>query len=1244
MADRGDTHYYVPKLNFWFAGSSLLFLVSVFWMVIDDWNAEWKTIQKQFRVIEISRAHAEMESPDSLAVVAREVELQAELERVLASYESKAGVIAEAEEAVFQAKGKKWKLTEDAKASKENFNWEKGVIEHHRLEHKDPAFGEADLRELMADLSAANLLKEEAILEFMARESELEALLAEKVAAQVAVKDAGKSLDLVRTKLSKIDPEEVDVQIANFLRDAPGIDFVGPSLTVKKYVLEDLITELNFTTKSRIDMCTTCHLAADQSGYDGDELANPFKSHPKLDLFLTAKSPHPVSKVGCTICHRGAGEALSFQHADHYPSDDEEMAKWKDGDLHWHKQHHWDYPMLSTEHIEASCIQCHKTSMELIAEEAPKVTEGYRMIERFGCYACHKIDWFPTKRKPGPSLKNLLAKMEPDFIDSWIAEPKAFRPTTWMPQIFHLENFAADMVIATEPMVDDQGMAKMDADGQPLLREFTGQEWNDNAIASISAFLRDRAPKQALPAIPVEGDSERGREVMRLAGCYACHNVAPYDGADPLTNDPVMEAGRYNEHGPNLRGVATKINAEWLFNWVKNPHEMWSETVMPDLRLEDQDAADITAYMMEDPDGIFTDVPDGWEPKAAPYDLAVLQEQAREFFSRDGTRVLADRFAGNDESMRWDQVDVLLVAVGEKFVMNQGCFSCHDIAGLEAAMPIGTELSTWASKTVDKLSWESMINILEEKHGWTIGERQEFSHYRENWLAQKLDAPRSFDRQKVKSPLERLKMPHFDFTEKQISDLSTFMVGLVEDEVQRAKMMPSADQIASDTGLRAIRQKNCVACHVTDPGTVTFVDEDGVKRKVFAELLKFGEDEKLPPNAKTMDEYKDAIARFEDYEEEELEEVGFRLLEMSPDVGISGESIFVEKDKLTEFTPPVGGDFVSVVTDYYFNGIEMYDAEAEDENDAYYGWNFGEDGGVEDVDGTARVYYDEPYDKVRWTFAPPVLLEEGHKLQREWFFSFLKDPVSLRQQIRTKMPTFTYSEGEAEGIADYFANRAAENWPSKYARTMRVALGLDLNKEFDGRPWPAISNFRAGGTGLSVAEVAEGAGVTPKIVKAIEAGAKVETGANFHKVLAFGNSRGFSMSGAVDPNYESVMRRSPSNLAARHAFIGTGQELAADAVNCYQCHFHGGEDPEQADAPIAWAPDLTYTRERLREGWLADWLANPNLIYPGTAMPGNFGADPPQYQETYPESSNAQQIEAVLDFLYNFDRAPTPSD
>ena len=252
---------------------------------------------------------------------------------------------------------------------------------------------------------------------------------------------------------------------------------------------------------------------------------------------------------------------------------------------------------------------------------------------------------------------------------------------------------------------------------------------------------------------------------------------------------------------------------------------------------------------------------------------------------------------------------------------------------------------------------------------------------------------------------------------------------------------------------------------------------------------------------------------------------------------------------------------------------------------------------------------------------------------------------ALRQQIRVKMPTFSYRPGEAEGIADYFANRAAERWPSKYARAMRLALGMDLSKDFGDRtPWPDVTNFRAGGTGLSLAEVANGSGLSPQVVQAIENGAPVETAANFSSLKEFGDARGFEMHGPVDPAYESVTRRQPSHLDMRHSFIGVGQELAATAVNCYQCHFHSGAMPDQKDAPIAWAPDLSYARERLREDYVNDWLVNPGLIYPGTAMPANFAADPPQYQETYPDSTNAQQVEAVLDFLYNYDRAPTPSD
>ena len=118
MADRGDTHYYVPKLNLWFAASSLLFLIAVFWMVIDDWSASWKDYQRGFREIEIARANAELESPEALQVVANEEAAQAELDQVTAALEAKAGEIAAAEEALFQANGEKWRLTELAKAAR----------------------------------------------------------------------------------------------------------------------------------------------------------------------------------------------------------------------------------------------------------------------------------------------------------------------------------------------------------------------------------------------------------------------------------------------------------------------------------------------------------------------------------------------------------------------------------------------------------------------------------------------------------------------------------------------------------------------------------------------------------------------------------------------------------------------------------------------------------------------------------------------------------------------------------------------------------------------------------------------------------------------------------------------------------------------------------------------------------------------------------------------------------------------
>lgn len=1246
MADRGDTHYHVPTLNNWFLISSLLLLVTIVWMVIDDWNAPWKAYQREFRAIELERANEKLAEPEFVAAAASEAELAEELKLAEQSVEGRAEEIAAATEELRLLKGAQFVDTDKAKASKMFYDWERFVLDHDVAKHgDDPEYAEgiaemlAEVARLELEMNVAFGKKEVSDDAVKAQLAKLSTLTEDVAKAEKAMKSVAKDLDLVRARKDDIEPAAFDKKIATVLRDFPGIDFIGPNMKVNKVVLNDLTFELNFTKKTRIDMCQTCHLASDLEGYDGPELQEPFRSHPRLDLFLSSKSPHPVTDVGCTICHRGSGEALDFIRTDHRPESNgpaawlDDREEWQD-EYHWHKQHHWDYPMLAADFTEASCVQCHKTSMELIAEDAPKVTEGYRLFERYGCYSCHKVDWFPNKRKSGPSLKNVNSKLTGEFMASWIAAPRDFRPTTWMPQVFHLENYAPEEVVVKSQY--GQG------------RDIMGQEWNDSAVAAVTAYLRGESEGEEMPPIPVEGDPERGREVFRVAGCLACHNMAPYFDEEADTIDLAFERNGANEHGPNLRGVATKLNAEWLYHWIKDPQKYWDETRMPNLRLSDQDASDVTSYIMDDPDGIFTETPEGWEAEASPFDMETLKEQARWFFTRVGRSSLEARFNGEDEEYRWDEEEQLLAAVGEEYVRHYGCYSCHEVKGMENDMPIGVELTNWGSKTTDKLDWGSIADQFARQHGWIQEDRDEFKHYREGWLEQKLAEPRSFDRGKVKNPTEKLRMPWFDFEPAQIRSIATFVIGLVDDEVQLAKMEPTADQLAMDAGMRAVRQHNCAACHMIAPGTVSFADESGHHFTLPAEIRPIGDMSAGPVHGDLDDLMKDIEIYEEDYEEE-VDEVIVRLWDTVPGVGMSFSNAFLPKDSITSVSPPEGGDFVRTVVDYYQNGIEMYDSEAEDEDDAYYYWNLGEEGEVEDVDGELRPYYEEQSEKLRWTFAPPVLVNEGGKLQRDWFYNFLLEPVPLRKQMRVKMPSFNFEEGQAAAIADYFALRSAKEYPSSYARKLRFSLGAERTPDgvADGAPeYPALTHDVTGGVGLSIEEMSALTGVTPADIEGIESGYQPSIDAGFAKLKSYGDSVNFKVSGPAATSYERIERRSASYLATRGDIPQIGAHVGINGPKCFTCHWNNGQAPGEPGAetgalPIAWAPDLVHTKERLREEWTHDWLWNPSAIYPGTSMPANFAGSPPEWQEQYPGSDNDDQIQAVLDWLYNYDQVST---
>ena len=69
---------------------------------------------------------------------------------------------------------------------------------------------------------------------------------------------------------------------------------------------------------------------------------------------------------------------------------------------------------------------------------------------------------------------------------------------------------------------------------------------------------------------------------------------------------------------------------------------------------------------------------------------------------------------------------------------------------------------------------------------------------------------------------------------------------------------------------------------------------------------------------------------------------------------------------------------------------------------------------IEKRGGFVRKYYENP------AIAPPPLNGEGEKVQSNWLYGFLKAPIPLRPWLDIRMPTFGFSDEEANLLVSYF--------------------------------------------------------------------------------------------------------------------------------------------------------------------------------------------------------------------------------
>jgi mono/diheme cytochrome c family protein len=748
MAEKkGVGHAYnVDFLNVVFAASSLFLFLSVIWMVWDDYDREWKNAQREFVELEYQVTQASLEQASRGVDRQRLTQLEntlAEAQKSIAANEQKLG---ELREQLADLDARLYREQQEYQFSKATYDQDRYDFEAARVAGASDAGSRGEAVAVLAQRTGELLLQvERTTAERAAVQQQIEALTGEAGKAQQEIAEMRSEESRLRGRLEVLEPS----LLKDYFRNAPLLDFMAPTIKVQQVILPNIMDDVNFTRVPKMDRCQTCHLAIDRPGYE--KYPQPFRTHPNLAVYLASASPHPLDQIGCTVCHEGMGQSVSFRDASHTPSSEEQKAEWEETH-EWEEPHLWDYPMLPRGMTEASCAKCHK--QEVFVPRAETLNAAYATYERAGCYACHKTRGFEGLRKPGPILTKIDSKLTPEWVKTWIRNPRAVKPTTWMPRVWYNSNSSSP---------------------EDAVR-------NEVEIEAAVAYLFANSDPHQLPvANPPRGDAARGQELVRSVGCLGCH---------VLDEKSRPEAGPHRTFGQPLQNIGNKTSYAWLYNWVRDPGHYSAGTYMPDLRLTDAQVADVATFLstLKQAGGdAATATPD---PAAVD---AVLLDYFRSVMPFEEAKIQVSKLDPRSKQLE----------LGQRVIGRYGCFSCHDIKGFENAQPIGTELSEAGSKLVSRLDFAFVSEI---PHTDKIA-----------WYRTKLHDPRVFDRGRVLQPLEKLRMPNFELADDENARLLTALMSF-QREIQPPQAMPArtARRDFITQGRNLVHRRNCVGCHVIE--------------------------------------------------------------------------------------------------------------------------------------------------------------------------------------------------------------------------------------------------------------------------------------------------------------------------------------------------------------------------------------------------------------------------------------------
>src|SRR5271166_3701484 len=267
---------------------------------------------------------------------------------------------------------------------------------------------------------------------------------------------------------------------------------------------------------------------------------------------------------------------------------------------------------------------------------------------------------------------------------------------------------------------------------------------SEDDARDMSAFLIANSTPQAgdtgtLSAKP-SADPVSGASLYGESFCASCHAVQNAAGN--------MVGGNV---GPELTRVGSKVKAEWLQAWLKNPRAYDAGTAMPHYRFNDGQVATLSGFLLSKADSDFL---------ANVHLDAATPEQ---------------------------------IAHGKRLVSDYGCASCHEIAGVKKPENFAPELSRIGSKPITQLVFLPGMQ-----------------HTLPDYIATKIKQPRSFG-QALKMPQYNFASQQIDALATALLALNDRSLSLPPSLTLAAK--PESDYQPAGKAGKLMTDLACFSCH-----------------------------------------------------------------------------------------------------------------------------------------------------------------------------------------------------------------------------------------------------------------------------------------------------------------------------------------------------------------------------------------------------------------------------------------------